>query len=187
MATIKSTANLPGGNKETFKAFTATGSLYDAFKNIDKRIFGMILAGVYRMREAAQDLATIGENEVRLSISKKGSYKPYTKRGRLRLSSQPGTPPAAERGGDLEPSIYSKVVSRPNQNPAVAEFGTTAPFARDLEFGTNKIEARPFMLPARQKVAAVAQQRVAQHLQIAYSQSIKKNNKNNNFVVKMEA
>lgn len=187
MATMKSTVNLPGGNKETFKAFTATGSLYDAFKNIDKRIFAMILAGVYRMREAAQDLAVIGENEIRLSIGKKGSYKEYYKRGRKRLSSQPGSPPAAERGGDLEPSIYSKVISRPNQNPAVAEFGSTAEFARDLEFGTNKIQARPFILPARQKVAAVAHQKVAKHLQIAYSQSIKKNSKNNKFIVKMEA
>lgn len=184
---MKSTFKLPGGNTETFKAFTATGSLYDAFAHIDKRIFGMILAGVYRMREAAQDLATIGENQVRMSISKKGSYKPYFKRGRLRLSSQPGSPPAAERGGDLEPSIYSRVVSKKNQNPAVAEFGSTAPFARDLEFGTNKIEARPFMLPARQKVAAVANDRVARHLQDAYGKSVRKNNKQNKFVVKMEA
>lgn len=187
MATMKSTTSLPGGNKETFKAFTATGTLYDAFKDIDRRIFGMILAGVYRMREAAQDLATIGENEVRLSIGKKGSYKEYFKRGRKRMSSQPGSPPAAERGGDLEPSIYSKVTSKPNQNPAVAEFGSTAEFARDLEFGTNKIQARPFMLPARQKVASVAQEKVARHLQIAYSESISKSNKKNTFVVKMEA
>lgn len=187
MATLKSTANLPGGNKETFKAFTATGTLYDAFKKIDSRVFGMILAGVHRMREAAQDLATIGENQVRLSISKKGSYKPYVKRGRLRLSSQPGSPPAAERGGDLEPSIYSKTVSKQNQNPAVAEFGTTAPFARDLEFGTNKIQPRPFMLPARQKVAAVATDTVRRHLVDAYSMSISKNNKQNKIVIKMEA
>lgn len=185
MATMKSTVNLPGGNKETFKAFTATGTLYDAFKHIDKQIFGMILAGVYRMREAAKDLATIGENEVRLSISKKGSYREYYKRGRRRMSSQPGSPPAAERGGDLEPSIYSKVVSKQNQNPAVAEFGSTVDFAWDLEFGTNKIQPRPFMLPARQKVAARAQQEVARHLQIAYSKSISKN-KNNKFVVKMD-
>jgi hypothetical protein len=186
MAAMQQTFNLPGGNKETFKATSATGSLYDAFKHIDKRILSMVLAGVYRMREAAQDLATIGENQVRLSIAKPGSYKPYHKRGRMRMSSQPGTPPAAEQGGDLEPSIYSKVVSKQNQNPAVAEFGAAASFARDLEFGTNKIEPRPFMLPARQKVASVAQQRVARHLQQAYAKSAKKGGKNT-FVIKMEA
>lgn len=147
----------------------------------------MVLAGVYRMREAAKDLATIGENQVLLSIGKKGSYKPYHKRGRLRMSSQPGTPPAAERGGDLEPSIYSKVVSKQNQNPAVSEFGATAEFARDLEFGTNKIQPRPFMLPARQKVASVAQEKVAKHLQVAYQKSILKQSKNNTFIIKMEA
>jgi hypothetical protein len=185
MAAMQQTFNLPGGNKETFKATSATGSIYDAFKGIDKRISSMILAGVYRMREAAKDLATIGENQVLLSINKPGSYKPYNKRGRLRLSSQPGSPPAAERGGELEPSIYSKVVSQPNQNPAVAEFGAAVPFARDLEFGTSQIQPRPFMLPARQKVASVAQERVAKHLVDAYSKSVRKSTQNK-FVVKME-
>jgi hypothetical protein len=89
------------------------------------------------------------------------------------MSSQPGQPPAAEMGEDLEPSIYQKVISKPNQNPAVSEFGSTAPFAATLEFGNTKIPARPFMLPARQKVANVAASTVAQHLQIAYSRKTK--------------
>lgn len=171
---MKSSFTFKGAGTETFKATTATGSLYDAFKQIDKRIFSMVLAGVYQMREAAKDLSVIGFNETKKLISKKGSYKTYYKKGRQRMSSQPGQPPAAQQGEDLEPSIYQEVTSRPNQNPAVAEFGSRAPFARDLEFGTTRVQPRPFMLPARQKVASVARSNVARHLDIAYTRAAKK-------------
>jgi len=174
MATIKSSFTFKGAGTETFSASTPTGSLYAAFKQIDKRIFSMVLAGVYQMRQAAQDLSVIGFNEIKRSIAKPGSYKPYYKKGKRRMSSQPGQPPAAEIGGDLEPSIYQQVKSRPNQNPAVAEFGSTAPFARELEYGTSNQPARPFLLPARQKVAAVAQSNVVRHLNIAYSRAGRK-------------
>lgn len=169
MATIKSSF---GG--QTFKAFTPTGSVYDAFKNIDKRLLNMVLAGISQMRAAAKDLSVIGFNETKQLIGKKGNYKKYYKNGKERMSSAPGTPPAAEQGEDLEPSIYQKVVSGPNQNPAIAEFGSNAPFAAKLEFGTTNLPARPFMLPARSKVAGVAHSNVARHLRIAYSRSIRK-------------
>lgn len=86
----------------------------------------------------------------------------------------PGKPPAAEKGEDLEPSIYSEIKSKANQNPAVAEFGSTAKFARELEFGSSRVPARPFMLPARQKVASVAKEIVMQDLGIAYAKKAKK-------------
>lgn len=171
---MKSSFTFKGAGTETFSASTPTGSLYDGFKEIDKRIFSMVLAGVYQMREAAKDLSVIGFNEVKRLISKPGSYKPYYKKGRLRMSSQPGQPPAAEVGEELEPSIYQEVTSRPNQNPAIAEFGSKAPFARELEYGKPGQPARPFILPARQKVAAVAQSNVVRHLNIAYSRAGKK-------------
>ena len=174
MATIKSSFTHAGAGTETFKAMTSTGTVYDAFKAIDRRLLNMVLAGIAQMRNAAQDLSVMGFNQTKLLISKQGSYKPYYKKGKLRMSSAPGEPPAATPGEDLEPSIYQKVISRPNQNPAVAEFGSTAPFARKLEFGTTSMPARPFMLPARAKVASRANSEVARHLQIAYSRSIKK-------------
>ncbi len=155
------------------KKLTATQTVYKALAAVDPMIKKIILAGIYQMREAAKDLSVIGFNEVKKSIAHKGSYKPYRKKGKDRMSSQPGQPPAAEMGEDLEPSIYQKVVSKPNQNPAVAEFGSTAPFARTLEFGNTKTAARPFMLPARQKVANVAHSNVSRHLQIAYSRKTK--------------
>lgn len=186
MATMKSSYPDGFGGKHTFKASTPTGSLYDAFAHIDKRIFSIVLSGVYQMQHAAKDLSVIGENWVRLLISRPGSYKPYYKRGVQRMSSAPGAPPAAQKGEDLEPSIYSRTVSKANQNPAIAEFGSTAPFAPKLEFGTTDMPARPFILPARQKVAAVAQSHVARHLQIAYTRASRKQ-KANTFVVNLEA
>lgn len=150
-----------------------TQTVYKALAAVDPMIKKIILAGIYQMREAAKDLSIIGFNEVKKSIAHKGSYKPYRKNGKDRMSSQPGQPPAAEMGEDLEPSIYQEVISKPNQNPAVAEFGSTASFARTLEFGNTKIAARPFMLPARQKVASVAHSNIARHLQIAYSRKTK--------------
>lgn len=186
MAAIKSSFSFKGAGTETFKAFGPTGSVYDAMKGLDDRIRGAILSGIYQMRQAALDLATIGANEIRRTIVKKGSYRPYMKRGKMRMSSQPGTPPAAEVGGDLYPSVYEQSVSRPNQNPAVAEFGTTADFARDLEFGTPKIQARPFMLPARQRVAAVAEHNVVRNLNTAYRRSLNKNRKTTKVTVEFE-
>lgn len=188
MATIKSSFTFKGAGTQTFKAMTPTGTVYDALKGVEKRVFGAVLAGIYQMRRAALELATIGSNEIRRTTIKKGSYKPYVdKRGKLRLSSQPGTPPAATTGGDLYPSIYEASVSKANQNPAVAEFGATADFAADLEFGTPRIPARPFMLPARQKVASVAQHNVARNLRIAYAKSLSKSGKSTKVTVRMDA
>lgn len=173
MATISSSFSDMGG-KETFSARTPTGSIYDAFKAIDRRLLNMVLAGIAQMRVAAEQLSNIGFNETKLLIGKKGSYKSYVKNGQQRMSSAPGQPPAAQRGEELEPSIYQKVTSKANQNPATSEFGSTAPFAVTLEFGNSKLAARPFMLPARAKVAGRAEDVVVRNLLIAYNRSIKK-------------
>jgi hypothetical protein len=152
---------------------TPTQKVYASLAAVEPMIKQIVLAGIWQMKEAAKDLSIIGFNETKKLIGRKGSYKLYRKKGKDRMSSQPGQPPAAELGQDLEPSIYQKVTSKSNQNPATAEFGSTAPFAANLEFGTTNLPARPFMLPARQKVANVAGSTVAQHLQIAYSRKTK--------------
>jgi hypothetical protein len=156
------------------KKTTPTQKLYKILGEVDSAIKGIVLAGVWQMRETSGKLANVGKLAILASISKKGSYKPYYKNGKKRYSSQPGTPPAAEKGEDLEPTIYSEIKSKNNQNPAVAEFGSTAPFAAKLEFGTPSIPARPFLLPARQAVAQVAREIVMQDLSIAYAKKAKK-------------
>ena len=145
---------------------------YDVMKEVDKRIGLALLHGAWAMRDAARDMAKFGEKETRKLIAHKGSYKKYYKKGVERTSSHPGQPPAAVKGEDLEPSIYSKVTSGPKRNPATAEFGSTAPFAADLEFGTKKIEPRPFLRPARQQVRALAPLIVIDHLVNAYTKSL---------------
>lgn len=153
---------------------TPTQKVYKMLESVDSSIKGIVLAGIWQMRQTSGKLADIGKKAVLVSISKKGSYKPYYKKGRLRYSSQPGQPPAAERGEELEPTIYAEIKTKNNQNPAVAEFGSTAPFARKLEFGTPSLPARPFMLPARQTVAQIARQVVMTDLGRAYAKKAKK-------------
>ncbi len=165
---------------------TPTSGIYSATKEIDMRIRSMLLAGVFQMKNTAEKLAYLGKLEVLSSISRKGSYKAYKKKGVDRMSSQPGTPPAAEKGEDLEPSIYSKVISKNNQNPAVAEFGSTASFAKTIEFGNSKIPARPFMLPARQKIAQVAPAIVVTDLVRAYQKNLSKKSKSATVVVEFK-
>ena len=165
---------------------TPTSGIYSATKEIDMRIRSMLLAGVFQMKNTAEKLAYLGKLEVLSSISRKGSYKAYKKKGVDRMSSQPGTPPAAEKGEDLEPTIYSKVISKNNQNPAVAEFGSTASFAKTIEFGNSKIPARPFMLPARQKIAQVAPAIVVTDLVRAYQKNLSKKSKSATVVVEFK-
>lgn len=165
---------------------TPTSGIYSATKEIDMRIRSMLLAGVFQMKNTAEKLAYLGKLEVLSSISRKGSYKAYKKKGVDRMSSQPGTPPAAEKGEDLEPSIYSKVISKNNQNPAVAEFGSTASFAKTIEFGNSKIPARPFMLPARQKIVQVAPAIVVTDLVRAYQKNLSKKSKSATVVVEFK-
>jgi len=150
---------------------------YDAIQQLDKRLKKAMLHGAWAMRDAARELAKFGETEVKTSISKPGSYMPYWKDGRIRMSSHPGTPPAASSGGTLDSSIYSKVTSQVKRNPAEAEFGSTAPFAADLEFGTANIQPRPFLRPARQKVHAQARQVVVDHFVNAMTAQLRRGNK----------
>jgi len=184
MAAIRGGFNFPGLPSETWSAQTPTGTIFDAFKKIDNRLKNMVMAGVYDMSNAAEELANIGKRAILASISKPGSYKAYYKKGKQRMSSQPGQPPAAEQGQDLEPSIYAKSTSKKKDNPASAEFGSTAPFAKDLEFGTAQLQPRPFVLPARQQVANVANAIVARRLMVAYNAKLKSMGVEN-IVVKM--
>jgi HK97 gp10 family phage protein len=161
------------------RKYTKQG-FYEAIDELDKRLKKALLRGAWAMRDAARDLAKIGEKEVRASISKTGSYKPYWKDGKKRMSSHPGTPPAASPDGTLEKSIYSKVNSAVKRNPAEAEFGSTAPYAAELEFGTTSVQPRPFLRPAREKVRDAAAERVIDHLVNAYTESFMKS-KNTTF------
>ena len=128
-------------------------SLDKAIKEVDVRIQRIIKAGVSSMYESANQLANIGKEYAQDSIRHEGTYKQYIdKRGNQRMSSAPGEPPASAAGNDLDKSIYSKSISKKNQNPAIAEFGSTSPYAAALEYGTERMAPRPFMRPAAEKL-----------------------------------
>lgn len=124
-------------------------SLDKAIKQLDSRIQRIIQAGVSSMYDSANMIADTAKDYAQESIRHEGTYKPYIdKRGNMRMSSAPGEPPASAAGNDLDKSIYSKSISKKNQNPAIAEFGSNSPHARALEFGTEKMSPRPFIRPA---------------------------------------
>ena len=132
-------------------------SLQAALQEMDFRIQRMIQAGVASTYESVGQLADAGKEEANRITRHKGTYKAYrTKDGKTRMSSKPGEPPSTEAGNTLDKSIISTRISRRNENPAKAAFGSTAPYAAHLEYGTSKMEPRPFMRPAREHVARIA-------------------------------
>jgi HK97 gp10 family phage protein len=138
-----------------------TKSLNKAIKDVDNRIQRIIQAGVSSMYESANEIADLGKEYVNESIRHEGTYKQYVdKRGNVRMSSAPGEPPASAPGNDLDKSIYSKKISKRNANPAIAEFGSTSPYARALEYGTEKMAPRPFMRPAAEKLRSSDVERI---------------------------
>ena len=129
-----------------------------ALKQLDKKIQSAIWAGVKTgMTSAAGQLAEMGDKELHDSINHIGTYKPYVDSyGNPRMSSQPGEPPASAPGNPLDSNIYHRHISSKGSNPAVAEFGVQGEIAHELEFGTPKMQPRPFVRPAKQKVALSA-------------------------------
>ena len=68
------------------------------------------------------------------------------------IRSKPGEPPNNERG-DLKNGLKAIQIG-----PVTAEFRSEAGHAAPLEFGTSKMAARPYVRPARDKMAPKIQQ-----------------------------
>lgn len=133
-----------------------------AIKELDKRVQAAIWAGVKSMTISAGELAEMGDAELHRSIDHIGTYKPYIDTyGNPRVSSHPGEPPSSRPGNPLDQNIYHRHVSSRGSNPAVAEFGVNGGIAHELEFGTPKMQPRPFVRPAKKYVASKARGVVA--------------------------
>jgi HK97 gp10 family phage protein len=131
----------------------AEKSLRKAMFDLDKRIKRIVDAGVHSTTDSATQLAEMGDFELHRLIDHKGSFKPYKDAsGKERLSSQPGEPPASAPGNPLDLNIYHNTVTSPKANPAIAEFGVKGQIAQALEYGTEKMQPRPFVRPARETV-----------------------------------
>lgn len=132
-------------------------SLQKAIKDFDNNFKAVIQAGVASTYESAIELANVGADKARELVDHPGSYKPYyDKDGNLRMSSRPGEPPASGPDYPLYKSIYSKIRTRRNFNPAISSFGATAPYSEKMEFGTSRVSPRPFLRPAMQFVSTIS-------------------------------
>lgn len=150
-------------------------SLQKAIKDFDNNFKAVIQAGVASTYESAIELANIGADKARELVDHPGSYKPYyDKDGNLRMSSRPGEPPASGPDYPLYKSIYSRIRTRRNFNPAISSFGATAPYSEKMEFGTSRVSPRPFLRPAMQFVSTVSNQVTFQRFTAAMIKKAKK-------------
>jgi HK97 gp10 family phage protein len=78
--------------------------------------------------------------------------------GKNHIPSAPNTPPNRDTGA-LQAGLEVQ-----RTGPLTAEVRAETPYSAPLEFGSSKVAARPFMRPARDKVAAVAEQEFARKL-----------------------
>lgn len=87
--------------------------------------------------------------EAQLSINR-GSVS-----GKNHVPSRPGEPPNRDTG------VLSGNIEATQEGPLRAIASSNAPYSQELEFGTSKMAARPFMKPAAAKVRPLVQKLVA--------------------------
>ena len=79
--------------------------------------------------------------------------------------SEPGEPPHVRTGALLRSvRIDSSEQEPPSVTVAAGGAGTLVPYAAALEFGTSRMEPRPFMLPAAELVRGEALEIITGHL-----------------------
>lgn len=111
------------------------------------------LAGPEMERAVGKALFAAGE---RIQVEAQISITAGAVSGRNHVPSRPGEPPNNDTGvlaGNIETNQIA---------PLIVEVSSNAPYAADLELGTSKMEARPYMRPARDRNKKAAQQLVAQ-------------------------
>lgn len=83
--------------------------------------------------------------------------------GKGHIPSLPGEPPNRDTG-DLDRNIDTETKS---QNPPTVHVVSHMPYSAALEFGTSKMDERPFMRPATEKNRKKVGQKVAAAVRIA--------------------
>ena len=123
------------------------GNIYSSNEEIRKIQQGMrqsfYLAGKAIVKESRR-LINLKPKSGRTYIVKVGiGGKPLAK-ARRHVASAPGEAPAVITG-DLRKSVDFKV-----HGHTILEIGANTEYARELEYGTNKMAARPYLKPAIQ-------------------------------------
>ena len=98
------------------------------------------LQGETMVREVGKALFAAGEL---IAVEAQISITAGAVSGKKHVASAPGQAPNQD-SGTLAGNIETNQVA-----PLVVEVSSNAPYAAPLEFGTSKMEARPYMAPAR--------------------------------------
>ena len=104
-----------------------------------------ILSGQNRIIKAAGRVLYVGADMIRAEAHR--SISRGSRSGKKHKPSAPGEPPNRDTGV-LQAHLRAELVS-----PLEAHVASEAPYAAALEFGTSKMEARPYLRPARDKQA----------------------------------
>lgn len=78
--------------------------------------------------------------------------------GKGHVPSKPGEPPNRDTG------VLQAHIETSMPEPLVAQVTSSAPYAAPLEFGSSKMAARPYMRPARDKMAPKIQRLFAEEI-----------------------
>lgn len=121
------------------------------------------LANIQKMaRKATFTMATKAQKKMSTMIRLPKAGKVYTRRSVKHRASSPGQAPANDTG-NLVGSIQT--VQMPDQGGIVAsKVIVSASYAKALEYGTKKMEPRPFVGPTKQWAAPIFREYMAQKL-----------------------
>lgn len=100
-----------------------------------------ILSGQGRLIKAVGRVLYVGADMIRAEAHR--SISAGSVSGKGHVPSQPGEPPNRDTGV-LQAHLRAALVA-----PLEAQVSSEAPYASALEFGTSRMEARPYMRPSR--------------------------------------
>lgn len=100
-----------------------------------------ILSGQNRIIKAAGRVLYVGADMIRAEAHR--SISRGSRSGKKHKPSAPGEPPNRDTGV-LQANLKAELVA-----PLEAQVTSEAPYSAALEFGSSKMEARPFLRPSR--------------------------------------
>lgn len=111
----------------------------------------MVQARAAAMRGVVRGTESIRNEMIRLIQSPPKTGRIYRRRGVEHQASAPGQAPATDTG-----RLVNSIVTRYEPSELTGIVGVTAAYGDDLEFGTQKMEPRPYARPAvRNKIRGI--------------------------------
>lgn len=123
-----------------------------------------VLAAIRKgaMRGVLRAIGYVEAESVRLILNTPKSGKIYRRRGVEHQASAPGEPFANDTG-----RLLNSRTIEPNASDLSASLVFRTEYAAALEYGTRKMEPRPYAMPAAMNKAQAARDAIAQEIQAA--------------------